>query len=83
MKKILSRIHRPARHIFIIGAVSVTVMILISTILYIGAGRIFDYHSALGMSERLLALSRPVSVAVCAGSIGSEYFSQKKENKIN
>ena len=83
MKKILSRIHRPARRVFIIGAVFVIVMILLSAILYIGAGRMFDYYSAVVTSERLLALSRPVCIGVCAGALGLEYFSQKKENNIN
>ena len=80
MKKILSRIHRPARRVFIIGTVLVIVMILLSAILYIGAGRLFDYHIATDISEKLLAASRPISVAVCTGSFGIEYFLKKKES---
>ncbi len=83
MKKILSLIHRPARRVFIIGAISVFVMIIVSAFLYIGAGRMFDYYSATVTSERLLALSRPVCIGVCTGSLGLEYFCQKNENKIN
>lgn len=83
MKKILSRIHRPARCVFIIGAVSVVIMLLASTLLYIGAGRLFDYYSAVEISEKLLAMSRPVSVGACAGSLGLEYFSKRKEKDNN
>lgn len=83
MKKILSRIHRPARFVFITGAVSVVLMIIASTLLYMGAGRLFDYYSAVDFSEKLLALSRPVSVGVCGGALGLEYFSKRKEKDDN
>lgn len=81
MKKILSRIHRPARLIFISGAVLVAFMIFLSTLLHVGAGRMFDYYFAVEASEKLLALSRPVCVFVCIGALGSEYFSKRKENR--
>ena len=83
MKKILSRIHRPARLVLTVGALSVIVIILLSTLLYIGAGRMFDYYSAIDASEKLLAFSRPVSVGVCTGSLGIEYFLKQRENEIN
>ncbi len=83
MKKILSRIHRPARFVFIFGALSVIIMIVLSTLLYIGAGRVFDYYSAVDASEKLLAFSRPVSVGVCTGSLGIEYFLKHRENETN
>jgi hypothetical protein len=39
----------------------------------------FDFHIAIDISEKLLAASRPISVTVCAGAIGIEYFFKRKE----
>lgn len=73
-------IHRKSKWFLAIGSAIVIIIILSSTVLYIGAGRIFDYHIATDISEKLLAASRPVSVAVCAGSFGIEYFLKKKDS---
>ena len=80
MKKILSGIHRPARLAFVIGAAAVIIVLAVSTLLYIGAGRLFDYYSAVAVSEKLLAGVRPLSVGVCLGSLGLEYFSKQKSD---
>lgn len=74
------KIHRNSKRFLIIGTVTVILIILASTVLYIGAGRLFDYHLATDISERLLAASRPVSVTVCIGSVGIEYFLKKKHS---
>lgn len=79
MKKIFSQIHRPAKSAFIIGWIIVSVMLVVSTVLYIGAGNLFDYYISVEISEKLLAGVRPVSVAVCLGSVALEYFSKSKE----
>ena len=73
-------IHRKSKHFLVIGSTIVVMIILASTVLYIGAGRLFDYHIATDISEKLLAASRPISVAVCTGSFGIEYFLKKKES---
>lgn len=74
------KIHRNSKRFLIIGTVTVILIILASTVLYIGAGRLFDYHIATDISEKLLAASRPVSVAVCTGSLGIEYFFRNKSS---
>lgn len=74
------KIHSVAKHFLIAGTVTVILIIIASTVLYIGAGRLFDYYLATEISERLLAVSRPVSVAVCAGSVGIEYFLKRKQS---
>ena len=73
-------IHRKSKWFLAIGSAIVIIIILSSTVLYIGAGRMFDYHIATDISEKLLAASRPVSVTVCAGSFGIEYFLKKKDS---
>lgn len=73
-------IHRNSKRFLIIGSITVALVILASTVLYIGAGRLFDYYLATDISEKLLAASRPLSVAVCVGSVGIEYFFKKKES---
>lgn len=83
MKEILKNIHRPARLTLIIGWVMIAVIITASTVLYIGAGGWFDYYSAVGLSEKLLAAARPVSVGVFAVSTGIEYCSKRKKNSSN
>lgn len=74
------KIHRNSKRFLIIGTVTVILIILASTVLYIGAGRLFDYHLATDISEKLLAASRPVSVTVCIGSVGIEYFLKRKHS---
>lgn len=80
MRKILSLIHRPAKRALFIGTLIIFLMLIASTVLYIGAGVLFDYYSAVDLSENLLAGVRPASVAVSLGSLGLEYSSRKKEN---
>lgn len=79
MKKPLG-IHHNSKRFLIIGSITVALIILTSTVLYIGAGRLFDYYLATDISEKLLAASRPVSVAVCGGSLSIEYFFKKNES---
>ena len=80
MKKIFSQIHRPAKFAFIAGWVIVFAMLVASTVLYIGAGNVFDYYISVDVSEKLLAGVRPVCIAVCLTSLALEYFSRNKEN---
>lgn len=75
------KIHRNSKRFLILGTVAVIAIILVSSVFHIGAGRFFDYYSATDISEKLLAGVRPLSVAVCAGSIGIEYFFKRKDNK--
>lgn len=83
MKEIFKNIHRPARLALIIGWAIIAVIIAASTVLYIGAGEIFDYYSAVALSEKLLTSARPISVAVFAASTGIEYCSKRKKNSSN
>ena len=62
----------------IIGWLTVAVTVAASAVLYIGAGEVFDYYSAIGISENLLALSRPIAVVVCVFSLLIEYRSKQK-----
>ncbi len=79
--KHLSKIHPGAKRFLIMGTITVILIIIASTVLYIGAGRLFDYYIATDISEKLLATSRPVTVAVCAGSLGLEYFLKRKRSE--
>lgn len=83
MKEILKNVYRPAKYVFIIGWMIIAAIIAASTVLYIGAGEIFDYYSAVELSEKLLTSARPVSVAVFAVSTGIEYYSKKKSDSTN
>ena len=83
MKEIFKNIHRPTKLSLIIGWVIIAVIIAVSTVLYIGAGEVFDYYSAVSLSEKLLTAARPVSVAVFAASTGIEYCSKRKKNSSN
>ena len=78
MKNILSQIHPSSKLTLIIGGISVLVIVAASAVLYFGAGRILDYHSSVAISEELLALSRPLSVTVCAASLLLEYRAGKR-----
>lgn len=80
MKKIFSQIHRPAKRAFVIGWIIVILMLAASTVLYIGAGDLFDYYIAVDISEKLLAWVRPACVAVCSGSVALEYHSIRRES---
>lgn len=73
MKEIFKDIHAPARRVFVIGWLIVAAVLAASTVFYIGAGRAFDYYSAVEISEKLLASVRPLAIAVCASSLGLEY----------
>ncbi len=75
VKKIFSQIHQPAKFAFIIGWIVVIAMLAASTVLYVGAGRAFEYYSAVDISEKLLSLVRPVCIAVCLSSLALEYRS--------
>ncbi len=79
MKKTISQLHRGSKHILIIGIIAVAAVLIASTVLHIGAGRFFDYYSATDISEKLLTCVRPLSVSVCAGSLGTEYFLKNKK----
>lgn len=73
------KIHRNSKRLLIIGAAAIITMLVASTVLYLGAGRVFDYYPATDISEKLLASVRPLSLTVCAGSVGAEYFFRRKE----
>ena len=73
------KIHRKSRLLLLTGSVTIVAVLLISTVLYFGAGRGFDYFIATDISEKLLAGVRPLSVAVCVGSLGTEYFLKRKD----
>ncbi|MBQ4604372.1 MAG: hypothetical protein IKK63_00815 [Clostridia bacterium] len=83
MREILKNVHRPAKCVFVIGWIVVAAVVAASTVLYIGAGEIFDYYSAVALSEKLLTSARPISVAVFAASTGIEYCLKKKSNSTN
>ena len=80
MKEVLKNVHRPAKHVLIIGWIIIATMLVASTVFYIGAGEIFDYYFAIGISEKLLARIRPLSVAVFVVSTGMEYYLKNKKN---
>lgn len=83
MKKIFKDIHRPARRVLVIGWLIVAAVLAASTVFYIGAGRAFDYYSAVEISGKLLASVRPLAIAVCASSLGLEYRAIRKKNSSN
>ena len=88
MREILKNVHRPAKCVFVIGWIVVAAVVAASTVLYIGAGEIFDYYSAVALSEKLLTSARPISVAVFAASTITPLFTlpfkkEKQFNKLN
>ncbi len=83
MKEILKNVHFPAKLALTVGWIIIAIILIASTVLYIGAGEAFDYYSAVDMSEKLLTAVRPVSVAVFAVSTGIEYCSRRKKNSSN
>ena len=80
MKNITDKIHAPAKRVLAIGFSVIAVMLAASALLYVGAGRIFDYYSVIGISEGMLSGVRPISVFVCLGSVGAEYVSRQRES---
>ena len=78
MKEVFSQIHRSSKTVLIIGWSIIVFMLAASTVLYIGAGNVFDYYSAVEVSEKLLASVRPVCLVVCASCLTIEYFIKKK-----
>lgn len=80
MKNITDKIHTPAKRVLIIGFAVIALMIAVSALLYVGAGRFFDYYSVIGISEGMLSGVRPLGVFVCLGSVGAEYVSRQKES---
>lgn len=83
MRKIFKELHRPARRVFVIGWIVIAAVVAASAVLYIGAGSVFDYYSSVEISEKLLASARPVSIGVCACSLGLEYRAIRKKNSSN
>ena len=83
MKKILSQIHRSSKGVFIAGWMVVLVMLAASTVLYIGAGNVFDYYISVEISEKLLSGVRPVCIAVCLVSLTIEYLLKNRNNSLN
>lgn len=77
MKKIFGNLHRRTKITVIASWAAVILMLSVSTMLYIGAGEIFDYYTAVDLSEALLALCRPASVIAFLASFGSEYAAKK------
>ncbi len=78
MKKIFTNLHRRTKYIVVLGWAAVMIMLFVSALLYIGAGEMFDYYSAVDISEKLLTLCRPASVFACLASLGSEYAAKQR-----
>ncbi|MBP3697152.1 MAG: hypothetical protein J6J45_06360 [Clostridia bacterium] len=76
MKNILMQVNSASKHIFILGSVAVALTVAASAVLYFGAGTLWDYYACIAVSEKLLALSRPVSVTICATALLLEYRSR-------
>jgi len=77
VRKILKNLHRRTKITVAVCWSAVILMLAASTVLYIGAGGIFDYYTAVDLSESLLALCRPASVIAFLASLGSEYAAKK------
>ncbi len=77
MKTIFKKLHRRTKYIVIFSWAAVLIMLFASTLLYIGAGKTFDYHSAVDASEILLTLCRPASVFACLASLISEHYARQ------
>lgn len=82
MKEVFTQMHRFSKTVLITGWITVIVMLAVSTILYIGAGDLFDYYSAVEISEKLLGFVRPVCITVSIGSVALEYYIRQKDNHI-
>lgn len=79
MKNVI-RLHSISKRFLIIGVAAVITVLLASAVFHFGAGRMFEYYSATDISETLLAGVRPLSVAVCTGSVGIEYLMKRKDD---
>lgn len=77
MKNILMQLHISSRLIFVFGWIAVVTIVLASAVLHFGAGSLWDYYSSVALSEKLLTMSRPASVAVCSASLLTEYRIKK------
>ena len=78
MIKIFRKLHRRTKITVTVCWTAVLIILLASSVLYIGAGGIFDYYTAVDLSESLLALCRPASVIAFLASLGSEYSARQK-----
>lgn len=76
MKNILTQINSASKHIFILGSFAVALVVAASAVIYLGAGTFWDYYTCIALSEKLLALSRPMSVTVCVTALLLEYRSK-------
>lgn len=83
MRKIFKEIHTPARRVFVIGWIVIAAVVAASAVLYIGAGRVFDYYSSVEISEKMLASARPASIGVCVCALCLEYRAIHKKNSSN
>ena len=82
MIKIFKKLHRRTKITLAVCWSAVFIILLASTVLYIGAGGIFDYYAAVDLSESLLALCRPASVVAFAAALISEYNAKQKDYTI-
>ena len=80
MKNIFSHIHRSSKIALTAGWIAVFVLLSVSAVLYVGAGRLFDYHSAVFVSEKLLETVRPVCILASIFPLAIEYFAVRKDN---
>ena len=71
------QISSASKHIFVLGSVAVALTVAASAVLYFGAGTLWDYYACIATSEKLLALSRPMSVVVCVAALLLEYRAKK------
>ncbi len=77
MKTIFENLHRRTKYVVILSWTTVVILLFASTLFYIGAGRMFDYHFAVDLSENLLALCRPAAIAACLASLISEHSARR------
>ena len=80
MLKIFKNLHRRTKVTVVVCWSAVILILTASAVLYIGAGGIFDYYTAVDLSEALLALCRPASVIAFLASLGCEYAAKQKNN---
>ncbi len=78
MKDIFLQLHRSSKLTLIIGGLTVAAVIIVSAVLYFGAGVFWEYYPSVAKSEWLLANSRPLGIGVCLAALVTEYVSAKK-----
>jgi hypothetical protein len=78
MKTIFKNLHRRTKYIVVFSWSAVVTLLFASTLFYIGAGRMFDYHFAVDLSETLLTLCRPASISACLASVFSEHYARQQ-----